>query len=189
MPKIAIGLVGPIASGKGTVIKILSEKEYSSYSLSDRIREEIKSRGMEITRDTLNTVSNELRENIGTDVWAKRTAELIEKENPEFVVIDAIRNPAEISYLKEKLGIKIIGIIANQARRYEWFHARTTNTAGVSTWEEFKELDDKELKQTGDHKQQVAECLELADIIIDNNGTIEDLKHKVEDYVQTLSSS
>ena len=42
MAKIVIGLVGPIASGKGTVIDILKNKGYTPYSLSDALKEEIR---------------------------------------------------------------------------------------------------------------------------------------------------
>ena len=181
------GLVGPIASGKGTVVKILVEQGYTAYSLSDRIREEIRRQGLDITRETLNTVSNELRETLGADILARRTAQLIEKENPEFVAIDAIRNPAEVNFLKEKFGIKIIGIVADQKRRFELFKNRGNNAAGIETFEQFKELDDRELVQEGQHKQQINECLKLADIIIENNGTIEDLKQKVQEFIGPLA--
>ncbi len=183
MDKRVFGLVGPIASGKGTVAQILKEKGYSVYSLSDRIREEITARGMEITRETLYEVANDLRGTLGTDILAKRTAELIEKDNPQFVVVDAIRNPAEVTFIKEKFGAKIIGVIADQRRRFDFFKNRGTNKAGVSTWEEFKTLDDLELSQVGSHRQQVKACLDLADIIIDNDGSIDDLNYKVNDVI------
>lgn len=178
-----IGLVGPIASGKGTVAKILEEKNYKPYSLSDRIREEIKNRGEEITRSNLNMVSNELRETLGADILAKRTADIIEKDNDELVVIDAIRNPAEVNYLKQRFGAKIIGVNAAQEKRYEMFKNRGINTTEVNTWEEFKKLDDLELVQEGSHKQQVEECLKLADTTIGNNGTLEELKQKVKNII------
>jgi len=188
MPKNVFGLVGPIASGKGTVAGFLKERGYSVYSLSDRIREEITKRGLEITRDTLNEVSNELRGTLGSDILAKRTSELIEKDNPDLVVVDAIRNPAEVSYIKNTFGAKIIGVVADQQRRFDFFKNRGTNKAGVSTWEEFKDLDDRELSQAGSYRQQVKACLELADTIIENNGTIADLKLKVEEVIGKLSS-
>ena len=75
MPKYVIVIVGPIASGKGTVVEILKDNGYIPYSFSDRIKEEIKNRGMEITRFTLNQISNELRQTMSTDIWARRNAD------------------------------------------------------------------------------------------------------------------
>ena len=173
------GLVGPIASGKGTVVKILAEKGYQPYSLSDRIREEITSRGLEVNRQNLNIVSNDLRQNLGSDILAKRTVELIKKDGLELVVVDSIRNPEEVKYIKENLGAKIIGISAPQDRRYEMFKARGNNSVGIESSEQFKELDDRETTGTNSHSQRVADSLKMADIVVENDGTIEDLRSKI----------
>ncbi len=186
MIKKVVGLVGPIASGKGTVAQYLSKKGYKSYSLSDRIREEITARGLTITRESLNMVSNDLRQNLGSDILAKRTAEIIEQEGSEFVVVDAIRNPAEINFLKQKFQAKIIGIVADQKKRFDLFMKRGTNTTGISSWEEFKALDDAELIQEGKYKQQVNECLKFTDAIIENNGTFDDLNAKIDETISTF---
>jgi dephospho-CoA kinase len=180
MPKSVFGFVGPIASGKGTAVSFLTERGYKAYSLSDRIREEIRNRNIPVTRETLNTVSNELRNFYGPDILAKRTFEIVEKDNPELAVIDSIRNPSEARFLKEKMGAKIIGITAEQRRRYDLFMYRGTNTEGVVTWDQFKKLDDAEFAQEGSYKQQVEETLKLADITIENDGTLEELRQKVE---------
>ena len=45
MPRKVIGLVGPIASGKGIVVEILKQKGYSAYSLSDVLKTEVQKRG------------------------------------------------------------------------------------------------------------------------------------------------
>ncbi len=180
MPSHAIGLVGPIASGKGTVAKLLRDRGYHPYSLSDRIREEIKTRNEEITRESLNRISNELRQNLGSDVLAKRTADLISQDNSDYVVVDAIRNPAEANFLKKTFNAHILGITASQEKRFEFFKSRGSNSAGIETFEQFKELDDREMAQSGEHKQQVGATLELADSIIENDGSISDLAQKLE---------
>ena len=60
---------------------------------------------------------------------------------------------------------------------------RGNNTEGVKSFEEFKKIDDAEFSQEGEYKQQINECLKLADITIENNGTVDELKKKVEDYL------
>ncbi|OGH17002.1 MAG: hypothetical protein A3C30_01995 [Candidatus Levybacteria bacterium RIFCSPHIGHO2_02_FULL_40_18] len=180
MPRIVIGLVGPIASGKGTVIEFLKKKGYSAYSTSDVLKEEVKSRGLDVNRANCNLVSNDLRNTLGTDILAVRTAEIIERDNPDIIVIDAIRNPAEINYFRQKFGAKIIGVVANQRKRYDMFRARGIYTDEIQNFEQFKELDDREFAQTGSHKQQIQACLELSDVVIENDGTVENLTQKVE---------
>ncbi len=179
MPKKVICIVGPIAAGKGTLVKILEANGYTPYSFSDRIKEEIKNRGEEISRFSLNKVSNEMKDQYGADLWARKCAELIDQENPDAAVVDGARNPHEIEFLKEKYGAKVIGIVADQETRFARLKARGLVNENL-TFKEFKELDDRENTQTGDTAQQVDECLKLADIIIDNSkGTIEDFKNQV----------
>lgn len=186
MPKIVIGLVGPIASGKGTIAKILEEKGYKFYSLSEGLKEEVQRRGLKVSRYNCNLVSNDMRQNLGADILAKMTAEIIERDNPQYAVIDAIRNPREINYLRQKFNARIIGVVADQKKRYKMFFERGTFTEELKTWEQFKELDDREMAQVGEHKQQVKASLNLADFVIENNGTIEELSQKVENFISKL---
>ena len=48
-----IGLTGRNAAGKGEVAEYLKNKSFYYYSLSDVIRDEIRSRGQQPTRDVL----------------------------------------------------------------------------------------------------------------------------------------
>ena len=189
MPRKVIGLVGPIASGKGIVVEILKQKGYSAYSLSDVLKTEVQKRGLEVSRNNCHMISNELREKLGADILAKQTAEIIDKDNPEFVVIDAIRNPSEIDFLKQKYNAYIIGVIADQKRRYELFAKRGLYSSEIQNFEQFKELDDREMAQEGKHKQQVQACLELSDAIIENEGSVSDLTRKVENYLTSIGQT
>lgn len=180
MPKQVIGLVGPIASGKGIVVEILKQKGYSAYSLSDVLKTEVQRRGLEVSRNNCHMISNELREKLGTDILAKQTAEIIDRDNPEFVVIDAIRNPSEIDFLKQKYNAYIIGVIADQKRRYEMFAKRGLYSSEIQNFEQFKELDDREMAQEGSHKQQITASLEMSDTVIENDGIVGDLAQKLE---------
>jgi len=55
------GLTGPIAGGKGMVAELLKKKGFFYSSTSDRVREEIGERGMEITRENLQKIADNLR--------------------------------------------------------------------------------------------------------------------------------
>ncbi len=119
-----IGIVGPIASGKGIVAKELKAHGYCVYSLSDRIREELKTRGLEETRINLRRTANDLRKKFGPDVLAKRTIEKIESDGCDRIVVEAIRNTNEAAYLKQHLGARIIGVDAPREFRYKYMQAR-----------------------------------------------------------------
>ncbi len=186
MKKIVLAAVGPMAAGKGTLIEILKKKGFESSSTSDRIREEIRSRGLEITRQSLTEIGNELRTSFGESVLAERTAEHIKNSLSNHFVIDSIRNPKEIQYFKDLYDMKVISIDADQRIRYERFIKRKTNSEPM-TFEEFKTLDDKELYGTaGSHTQRVGDCMKMADVKIENVGSVEELEKRVDDALRSL---
>ena len=186
MSKTILAVVGPIAAGKGTIIGILKKMGFESSSTSDRIREEIKRRGLEVTRNSLTEVSNDLRSRFGDDILSRRTAEYLEKAGSDFFVIDSIRNPQEIEFFKTKYNMKVIAITADQKLRYKRFIERKTNSEPMS-FERFCEIDNKELNGSrGAHSQRVSDCMKIADVTVDNSGSVEGLTRQVEVALQKL---
>ena len=59
---IIIGITGTLGAGKGIIVDYLvKEKGFTHYSVRAYITEEIQRRGMEVNRDTLTQVGNDLR--------------------------------------------------------------------------------------------------------------------------------
>lgn len=182
-----LGFTGPNAAGKGEAIKHLVEnRKFISFSLSDIIREEAKKRGLEPTRDNLIAIGNELREKEGTSILAKRTVAKI-KNMPQ-AIIDSIRNVSEIEELRKNLkGFVLIGVTADVKVRFERAKARGRAGDGT-TLEEFKKKEEKE--NTSDEKaQQLNKCFQLADVTIDNSGTVEELNKKMDAILEKLNYS
>lgn len=172
--QIVIGLVGPIASGKGTISEYLKSQGFTYFSLSNVVREETQARGLEMTRENLQNVGNDLRERFGGSVLVDKLAERIKKE--DFVVIDGIRNPEEIYALKNNFNGKIVNISAYKNRRIERYleraKVRGEDDASLSS---FKKIDARDLGQgESESGQQVQACIDLADFTLKNNGTIDD---------------
>lgn len=172
--KIVIGLVGPIASGKGTIADFLISKGFKYYSLSDVVRDETHARNLEMTRKNLQDIGNDLRENFGGAILVEKLAEEIRKQ--DFVVIDGVRNPQEIVAIKNGFGGKIVHISAYKNRRVDRYMSRAKERGeDTATKSMFHKSDSRDLgKDEGSNGQQVSECLDLADFMIKNNSTIED---------------
>ena len=67
-----IGLTGTNGAGKGEVAAFLKRMGYTYFSLSDLVREELRKKENEVTRNNLIKMGNELREKFGPDILAKR---------------------------------------------------------------------------------------------------------------------
>ncbi|MBU0974861.1 AAA family ATPase [Patescibacteria group bacterium] len=170
---LVIGLVGPIASGKGTISEFLKSKGFKYFSLSDVVRAETFARGLEITRENLQDIGNDLRENFSGSVLVDRIVDEIKKH--DFVVIDGVRNPQEISAIKNDLGGKIVHISAYKSRRLERYLKRAkVRGEDDATISKFKQVEARDLGVgEGENGQQVSECLSLADFKLVNNLSLD----------------
>jgi dCMP deaminase len=176
-----IGLTGKNASGKGVVAEYLKERSFYYYSLSDVIREEIKKRGAEITRETLIRVGNELRMNNGAAVLAERI--LPRLENDRNYIVDSIRHPAEVEVLRKNGNFRLLNIEAPEEIRFRRIKERKRES-DPQTIEEFLLLEKKEVSNPESMKQQIEKCQELADFTIVNRGTLEELHKEVNKIVR-----
>ncbi len=174
-----IGIVGPIASGKGVLISLLQKRGYDIVSLSNIVRERTSEWGLPITRENLQNVGDSLRHKFGSAILAELIAPLIKKNPESLCVVDSIRNPAEVAYLKKQFDATIIGIVASPKKRFELMQIRGRDY-DPKTWEEFVKAEERD-RGIGqeNHGQQVEACLRMADLLLDNNGTLSDF----EDYV------
>ncbi len=181
-----IGLTGPGAGGKGTIADMLKEKGYVYFSVSDEIRKEARKRKWSDTdRKVLQNLGDELREKEGPDVWATRVAKLNEFKHADLIVIDSIRHPAEISYFKEFFDAKIIGVTASPENLFERMRMRDRE-GDPKTLEDFLQMLKRENGEKGSTSMQVDECLRLADALMWNNGTKDDLEFEIARHLSEL---
>lgn len=176
MEKKVIAVVGPIASGKGALISLLEKNGYHCLSLSDVVRQKAKEWGLPLTRENLQNVGDQLRQKFGGTILAELATQEIKKHPEEKFVVDSVRNPAELLYIKNNFNAFTIGITASAKKRFELMQIRGREW-DPKTWEEFEKLEERD-RGVGqeDFGQQVEKCLEMADIVVDNNGSFEDFQ-------------
>ena len=169
-----IGIVGLHGSGKTEVAKAFAEFDVSSVRMGDVVWEEIKRRGQEINEASVAAVANELREREGLGAIAKRCVPLIESrgKGKRAVVVDGIRGIAEVDEFRRSFGdsFHLLAIWANERIRYPRIASRGRADDAMSL-ESFRGKDRRELSWG------LGEALALADFIIVNEGTLEEL-HK-----------
>ncbi len=179
MVKIIIGLSGEMASGKGTVAKYISEKYgASSYRFSTILRDVLDRLCIKQSRENVSKMSTILRQNFGEDLFAKVMAENVKKDNNDVIVIDGIRRLEDITYLKEIPEFKFVFIDADIKKRYERIIKRDENVDDIG-----KTFDEFEKEHELETEVQIKNLKEKADVIINNDGNMEDLYQKVDEII------
>jgi len=176
-----IGLTGKNAAGKGEAANCLKLKGFVYYSLSDVIRDEATNRGMDHSRETLIKLGNELRQKFKPNYLAQQINrkikdELSRNKNLDFV-IDSIRSPFEVEELRKNKNFILVGIEAPAELRFERLLKRN-RIGDTKTLEEFKSQEERENLKS-DTNQQLDKTLGMADKVIVNDGTLEELKEKI----------
>lgn len=181
-----IGVTGTKASGKGILCEILKEKGFTYSSTSDRVREEAVERGFQnYSIKDLQDIANDMRERLGSGILAKKTLEKLKGEAN--MIIDGIRNPGEIEELK-KQGAIIIAVDAPQKQRFERLVGRA-RASDPKDWEGFLAMESRDLGEGEENTgQQTQRCMEISDYRIENDGTLETLKQKIEYLLMKLTS-
>lgn len=185
-PEIILGLTGMICSGKGEASAYLvSHHGFKSSSFSDRIREELSKRGEEITRDSLQRVGGEMRQEFGPEVLAKRTLEHVLEQGGGRAVVDTIRSVEEANFLKQNPNFYLVHVDAEDKVRFERIKSRNREN-DPKTWEDFQKAQERDDKAEG---RSMRECFKLADFTILNNGKPEDMYEELDKLLQKLDES
>ncbi len=181
-----LGLTGSFGAGKGVVVDYLIEKGFKHYSASGYITEEIVRRGLPINRDSMIVVSNDMRATHGPSMIVDALYARAQEAGGD-AIIEALRAVAEVRRIKE-LGGKVIGVDADAHLRYERAFARGSEKDDVP-FEKWLEQERQESNPDDDTKQNIFGALKESDIIVTNNGSLEELHAKIEEALATLTST
>ena len=172
-----IGLTGPMASGKSTVVDALKNQGFKHFTLSDIVREECASKGLEVVRDNLMSTGQSLREEFGAGVLGKRALKKILKESKDNNwIVDGIRNPAEAVELKNHPNFVLIAntapenLIISRILSRKRSDDTLNETAIRSTLR--REMGESEPPEG----QQVQKCIDMADYVFENTMPIEQVE-------------
>ena len=176
-----IGITGTLATGKSTVAKILVEKGFKHYSVRDFLVQEITRRGVRVTRDNMVEVANELRAKYGPSYVVERLYEQGKLIGGN-IIIESIRNVGEVESLKSKENFFLLGVTASSELRYKRVIERRGIIDSIS-YEKFVEEEAREMNNLDPHKQNISKCFEMSDYVIDNEGSLEELKKKIENVL------
>lgn len=174
-----------MGAGKGTVVEYLEKtRGFRHYSVRGFLMELIEKEGMLQNRDSMFLLGNRLRSEHGpsfiTDqLYLKAVAA------GENCIIESIRTPGEAASLKAKGNFTLLAVDADPKLRYGRITERGSETDSVS-FETFIENEQREMSSADPNKQNLKECLRMADFILTNNGSREDLYAQVDAAIKQI---
>ena len=186
MKNIIIGITGTLGAGKGTIVEyLIKQKDFNHYSARSFINEEITRRGLEINRDNMVLVANDLREKNGPSYIAESLYQRAEKDGGN-CVIESLRTPGEIEVLKKKGEFYMFAVDADIKERYKRIHQRGDVQSDNVDFNKFVEQEKKEMASDDPHKQNLSKCIEMSDYRFNNSSTVEDLYQQVDKVLQEI---
>lgn len=182
MPKLILGFVGKLASGKAVCQKYISENyDAGGAKFSTSLRDILNRLYLPITRENMQDISLDLRNRFGSDILARVIAEDVKNDPHDIVVIDGVRRLPDIACLKDLPGFNLISIDATPELRYERMKKRNENVGdSEKTFAQFVEDGGREAEL------QIPEVMSAASFHLDNNGPIEDLHKQLEKIICEL---
>jgi len=176
--RLFILITGMPGSGKSIVVEEARNFNLPVYVMGDVVREETMRRYGVVTHELMVQTSKILREERGEEIVALKT---IERTKPceRVVVIDGVRSLREVEVFKRYGEVVIVAVHASPRTRFERLLKRN-RPGDPSTYEEFYKRDIVELNFG------LGSVIALADVIIINEGDINETKAKAREIFKNL---
>jgi dephospho-CoA kinase len=163
-----IGFCGLPGAGKSTVLKFIEDLG-EIITMGNVIRNEARERGIEPTDENLGKIANELREEFGEEIIAKKCVVLIKQLKKKIIFIDGLRSLAEVKVFRNSWKFPIVAVILDNTTRIERLLNRG-RPDDPKTLEEQKERDEREIAFG------LNDVIACANYEIDNNITKAELR-------------
>jgi len=175
-----IGVVGLPASGKGEFSKIAEGLGIPVVVMGDVIRNAVRKAGLAPTDENLGAMANRLRAERGMDAIAILCVDAIRERNAPLVLVDGIRGDAEVRVFREHFpGFRLIAIETSFEKRLARLCERKRSD-DVGSAEGLATRDERELGWG------LGNALALADIRINNDGSLEEFTTRVADLIRGM---
>jgi dephospho-CoA kinase len=182
---VIVGITGTLGAGKGTIVDYLtSHHGFRHFSVRGFLTEIIKQKGLELNRDSMVQVANELRADHTPSYIAEQLLAQAEVSGVN-CIIESIRTVGEVNALKKKGGFYLFAVDADPKLRYQRVLQRNSETDHIS-YETFIANEQREMNSDDPNKQNLAACQALADFKFDNNHSFEELYKQVEAVLGNL---
>lgn len=177
---LVIGVVGYPASGKGEFSRVAKEMGIPVVVMGDVVRRELDNAGLKRTDKNMGEMSKCLRQGLGMDALAQLTIPIIEELGSGTVLVDGIRGDSEVETFSRRFGgFRLVGIESPFETRLARLKERGRSD---------DTLDDEGLRARDERETGwgLASAMDLADIVLKNEGTMEEFAEEVRGLIKEL---
>ena len=97
-----------------------------------------------------------------------------EKKSPTYIVIDALRNPYEVLYFRERYSsFYLMSVTTDEKVRKENLHNQQYTKAAIESMDAMENPEKEKDMEPAFYEQDIAKCVGLSDIFISHDGTPE----------------
>jgi len=170
-----LAFTGMPCSGKTEAVEVAKEMGISVIRMGDMVWEEVKNRGLPLDNKNVGNVADQMRNEHGKDIWARRAlAKIRILDETDVIVIDGIRNIEEIDTFKKEVGkdFIVIAITASDETR----RRRVLNRGRQDDSTNIKDLEERDKREL---RWGLGTVIAAADIVISNKGSIDEFRDKI----------
>ena len=176
--EIVLGLSGPIAAGKTTAGRVLESLKFRYCRFSEILAEEVKATGQQVDRTTLQAAGEEaINSRFGQRRLQNKLAKRV--EGAKRIVVDGLRHPEDWAFVRERWGFAAVHVHVDAPADVRG--SRYADQPGESIGA---------FHQASAHtvETNVPKLRGMADYIIVNEGSVEDLQTELRGVVARRSA-
>jgi dephospho-CoA kinase len=182
MPKLLLVIVGMPGSGKSTAADAIAKKfNAAEVHSGDIIREEIHARGLEFSPTADMAIAHWFHTGGREKLVVQRVWERVKLARKPVIVIEGLRSPSQLNYLKELSGLEPVLIAVNAPFRLRYAREIARGRFGKSESLSYLRKRDKLELEHGQGK-----LIRKAKYSISNKGTEQELEEKAVALVSQL---
>jgi len=151
---------------------------FRHYSVRGFLLEYIRQEGMPENRDSMFLLGNRLRTEFGASYIVDYLYDMA-MDSDDNCIIESIRTPGEATSLRSRGNFYLLAVDADPGLRYKRIRLRKSETDTVS-FATFTENEEREMTSADPDCQNIRECIRMADFVMSNNGSREELYEQLE---------
>lgn len=182
-----IGITGGVGAGKSRILSILRETYHAEIIQADEVAKELEEPGQEEYLRLVEQFGTGILDETGA-IDRRRFAELIFRDEDALRMVNEIIHPLTWEAIRRRAGESRADLVAVEAALFdersremceELWYVDTSVENRIERLMENRGYTREKCLDIMKHQRDRQEFLKLADVVIDNNGTIEAVKEQI----------